>query len=897
MRIGNELSVVTLSLVVWAVAPVAMAADDSFVSVSVLTDGPQGTQLRFEFAEPTVDQVRIEGVAWDVVRLGSESLTAPSGAPALPDVSRAVSIGRDAEVEVRIIRGTYRDLEGFSIAPSKGTLLRDINPADVPYTFGELYDTAGFWPADEALVTMRAPHIMRNARGIVVTVKPLQWNPATGTLRVWQQMDVAVEVVGKATKNVLPVVTTARDNAAFEAMYANHFVNWPVERLYDPLDFSGMILVIAADEFVDNMQAFADHKNGTGRDCVVIPVSEIGNSSGAIDSYIGTSYVTDNLAYVLLVGDAQHVASPSSSGGLSDPSYAKISADNYPDLFVGRFSGESDGDIDTQVQRSINFENDSWTTSPLYKRGLGIASNEGPGDDGETDDVHVANIMNQLEEEYGFTWTDVIADPNGTVAEGVAAINSGIGCIAFCGHGTTGCWASGATLCTNDVDTLTNTEMLPWIVSVACLNGEFNAGTCLAESFLRATYGGDPSGAVAMYASTILQSWSPPMCAEDETFDLFTSERYATIGALFFGGSCQMMDEYGSAGVTEYDTWTVFGDPSLIVVGTAQPPTGLTLSGSGFAAEGPLGGPFTPDSGTFVLTNHDNVAHDYSVSINVPWLDLAEVSGSVPAGGEVTIQVGLNSQANDLGNGFHEGLVTFMNDDSAELIGEKTVSVNVGVPVEIYAWNMDIAPDWQMTGEWAWGQPTGNGGDFGSPDPTSGATGSTVCGVNLNGDYSNSTGNAMYLMTAPIDCSGLSDVELRFQRWLNSDYQPYVTQRLEVTNDGSTWTAIFDNGDTETTASSWSEHVHDISGIANDAAGVQVRWSHQVTQSGAWAYSGWNVDDVAIWGVDGEVEPCDGDFDGDGVVGTTDILLVLAQWGTYNTDDLLLIISNWGSGC
>ncbi|MCH2139386.1 MAG: hypothetical protein MK074_10105, partial [Phycisphaerales bacterium] len=141
------------------------------------------------------------------------------------------------------------------------------------------------------------------------------------------------------------------------------------------------------------------------------------------------------------------------------------------------------------------------------------------------------------------------------------------------------------------------------------------------------------------------------------------------------------------------------------------------------------------------------------------------------------------------------------------------------------------------------------------------------------------------------------DVELKFQRWLNSDYQPYVTQRLEISADGTNWTSIFDNGDSEMTASSWSEQVHDISDVADGEPAVRVRWSHQVTQSGAWAYSGWNVDDVAIWGVDVDSEPCDGDYNGDGMVGATDILMVLGEWGTYNTDDILLIIANWGSDC
>ncbi|HPQ42127.1 MAG TPA: M28 family peptidase, partial [bacterium] len=43
---------------------------------------------------------------------------------------------------------------------------------------------------------------------------------------------------------------------------------------------------------------------------------------------------------------------------------------------------------------------------------------------------------------------------------------------------------------------------------------------------------------------------------------------------------------------------------------------------------------------------------------------------------------------------------------------------------------MDTNPGWTMSGDWAWGQPTGQGGEYGDPDPTGGYTGSNVVGYN-----------------------------------------------------------------------------------------------------------------------------------------------------------------------
>ncbi|MCP4537823.1 MAG: hypothetical protein GY832_11825, partial [Chloroflexi bacterium] len=82
-----------------------------------------------------------------------------------------------------------------------------------------------------------------------------------------------------------------------------------------------------------------------------------------------------------------------------------------------------------------------------------------------------------------------------------------------------------------------------------------------------------------------------------------------------------------------------------------------------------------------------------------------------------------------------------------------------------YSWNMDTDPGWTTEDQWAWGQPTGGGGEHGENDPSSGATGNNVYGYNLSGDYANSLSES-HLTTTAIDCTGFTDTKLKFQRWL-----------------------------------------------------------------------------------------------------------------------------------
>jgi len=902
IRVNHLLSVMVLT----ALIPVAGAAGaDEAVTVNVLDDNPNSIVLEYRFGEFTQRSVRIDGRPYAEIQLGGESVKKELGAPALPDVSRSVIIPDDARMAVRVLSSKYYEVCDIDVAPSKGILYRHVNPDDVPYTFGAVYETDAFYPGP--LATLREPYILRDHRGIVVTVNPFQYNPVQRVLRVYTEMTVQVKAVGRGAVNVINA--NARPHKlvqSFHDLYNHQFLNYNLDGRYDPLDEMGDMLIICHDAWLGNVQAFADHKDSIGITTSLVGVSTIGNNSTAIKDYIQDLYDTSDLAFVLLVGDDAQVRSYQLGGSASDPTYSKVDGgDDYPDIMIGRFSAESPGDVDTQVQRTIDYENMPATEQDWFWKGMGIASNQGAGigDDGESDDQHEDNLRLLLLD-YGYTEVDQIYDPYGTAQMVTDGLHDGRGMINYTGHGWPQGWGSTG-FDNNAVNALQNDNMLPVITSVACNTGQFDDYTCFGEAWLRATHSGEPTGGVGFYGSTISQSWAPPMQMQDEYIDLYVAEFYKSWGTYCYAGSCSMMDDYGSSGINEFNYWTIFGDPSLCVTGTVMPPAGMKVSpGKGLNSEGPNGGPFTPDSITYTLANYDPTALDYTVSKTAAWIDLSDTGGTIPVGGYVEVTVSINSNANGLDNGFYEDVVEFVNTTNHDGDTTRAVTIDVGVPVPVIVFDLNDDPGWSMQGEWAFGQPTGQGGQYGYPDPDSGFTGTNVYGINLNGDYSTAIGGPYYLTTTAIDCSELTQVSLHFQRWLNSDYQTYVYQTLEVSNDGSSWTSIWDNGSNEIVENSWSEHAYDIAALADNQPTVYVRWGHQVASSGAWAYSGWNIDDITIWGVE-PTPDCPCDINGDGVVNTEDLLILLGNWGgsgdgdvdnngVVNTADLLALLADWG---
>jgi len=151
---------------------------------------------------------------------------------------------------------------------------------------------------------------------------------------------------------------------------------------------------------------------------------------------------------------------------------------------------------------------------------------------------------------------------------------------------------------------------------------------------------------------------------------------------------------------------------------------------------------------------------------------------------------------------------------------------------------------WSLNNLWARGNPSGNGGDHGNPDPNSPYEGFSELGYNLNGDYQNNLPET-HATSPAINCTGLSGVTLRFWRWLGVETDSYDHAYVKVSSNGVSWQTIWEN-DGEVADGSWSQHEFDISAYADGQATVYIRFTMGETD-GSWQYCGWNIDNVEVF--------------------------------------------------
>lgn len=503
-----------------------------------------------------------------------------AGAPDIPMYPIPIIIGDKAEMKVSIVKSNFVDFENVEVAPSKGNFSREINPDDVPYTYGEMYQQDAFYPATPA--RLEDPYILRDFRGQNLMVYPYSYNPVAKTLRVYTDLRIAVKKV--SDNGINPKIAKRSNgtvNPEMAASYKRRFINYTENKRYSFVEDEGEMLVICVDEYQDAVKPLVEWKNISGRPTTMVPASQTGTLDD-MKSYIANYYDSHpNLTYILLVGEYDNLPPYEVIVTLdgwqyiakTDNYYGMLEGDDfYEEVLVGRLSVKDLEDAKNQVDRIIYYERDIDETATWLSKGIGISANEGGGHFGEREYEHIDFIRDTL---LNYTYTEVSQIYDGvdgytiTASDITADFNKGAGIVTYCDHGEELKWVL-ANFDTQCVHNLTNDNMLPFIWSVSCLNGHFDLDECFAESWMRAKNPatGAPVGAIGGMFSWISQPWVPPLYGQDEMIAILTEWREGykhTLGGASLNGNMYILDMCPEdQGYTHY-SWLLFGDPSMMV--------------------------------------------------------------------------------------------------------------------------------------------------------------------------------------------------------------------------------------------------------------------------------------------------------------------------------------------
>lgn len=542
-----------------------------------------------------------------------------AGAPQVRQLTSALIVDDSQEMMVTVTHAVFEEFQDVYMRPSKGNLLRTIDPSTVPYQEGLVYAQNDFYPGK--LASLGGAYVQHQFRGQGIHFYPVQYNPVTHVLRVYSSIDVTVSTTGQLGENPLPANVAERTQLPMQEVYKSHFLNYAENSSrYEQVGELGNMLVITDAQYIDELEPWVQWKKEKGIPVEVVDVAEI-NSVTAIGDFVQNYYEANGLTYLVLVGDENQVpvqlVNYSSGQGYCDACYGYTAGnDSYADLFVGHFLVHNQNELPALIQKTLEYERDPNTEVDWFSVAMGIGSNEGDGigDDGEPDWEHQNGIKEDL---LSFTYSEVWEKYDGAQAAnspsgGITADGSGSpsaasltdvmesGCslINYTGHGAHTLIVTGSYTNTQ-INQLQNNGRYPYFIVVGCCTGDYDddddTGDTFGEAWVKSPSSTNLTGGIGGAFSSVYQSWAPPMEAQDEMNKIIASaagiETRHTIGSIHYHGCSSMSDAYGVEGDEMTDTWILMADPS-VQLRTAMPtalvvthPSGAVLGGTSITVQ------------------------------------------------------------------------------------------------------------------------------------------------------------------------------------------------------------------------------------------------------------------------------------------------------------------------
>jgi len=121
----------------------------------------------------------------------------------------------------------------------------------------------------------------------------------------------------------------------------------------------------------------------------------------------------------------------------------------------------------------------------------------------------------------------------------------------------------------------------------------------------------------------------------------------------------------------------------IVAISAATPGALVVTPLSGLEASGPVGGPFTPASVSYTLTNTGETALDWTAGATQSWINLSATSGTLAPGASTPVTAALNAYTASLSPGDYSATVSFMNSTTGDGNTTRSIALTVNRPGQL----------------------------------------------------------------------------------------------------------------------------------------------------------------------------------------------------------------------
>lgn len=532
--------------------------------VSVVDPNPEAVRLRFYDPPLDIGTVNLQGTDYESIRLSGEASSLDPGVPDLPAVHRMVMVGNTGDVTLSIIAQSFTvstlDHDAAPVQALAGDGDAPVDGFSPPLS--SIYTADQWYPENVAEIS--SPVTLRDVRFVVVTAYPVQINPITHQMRVYNNLDLMVSNIGGTGPNEIHVTPTsiAPD---FRKLYTQ-FENFEGSAIDALPVLPGKYLVICTNtsNAIAQAQNLVNWKKRRGLDASYATTAQTGTSNSQIRTYIINLYTSSNgqLEDVCLLGDVGVIPT---GGGQYDNYYGTLTSggpnpDPVPDIAIGRLSYNDDNQMAAVVSKTIKYESNPYLgNTSWFTRGWAAAHTYLIPSNASTKSYTRA-VMQQhgLNPVLWTVYPDHISttDLNSNLATGLSVFNDRMSWISEFNN--------------SDLNSAPQTEMLPFVMTITCGTGNFDAGEALNEEWLHPATQTvtNPAGAIGCVATATSSTHVPFNNILDAgvMYGLYVLDIQSQ-GVALIAGKLELYRNYHTShmvDVQDFSYWNnLMGDPAV----------------------------------------------------------------------------------------------------------------------------------------------------------------------------------------------------------------------------------------------------------------------------------------------------------------------------------------------
>ena len=483
----------------------------------------------------------VDGYYWD--------MDAPVGAPQLPLIPVVIGVPAGMEASVSLVSADWASAGSGTPYPVQPVLMECDEP---PFFFADLSsELQGVYPRNA--LNLFQPGKWAGLNTVVLQISPFKWDASTGEFQVASSITARVDFHGERGYQ-----TSARPEIA--RMHASRVLNYSALNILvdsSPVNIDDDVYIcVVPTENLESITPLLAMVNSLGHHVNIIEM-EVGSTSYSIKNAISAVYQEGVTRFALIPARHAQLQSKNYGGFYGDFYYELMSPDNYPDIAVGRYSGNY-SQLANQTAKAMSYVTYQGVSGqPSLPASVILAAHQEdyPG-------KYTANC--EAVRTWDYDLADIVFEtvypPEGGTPEQVAAaIDNGVGIVNYRGHGSNTIWQWAGSWNAGDIYGLENTYFPP-AFNVCCSNGSHNyTYNCLCESWIEAP-GVGASGTLG--ASAPSATYSNNRMQRVLFWELF-DEGNTCAGEMFSATQTDLIQTQGASGLNNSKMYHWFGDPSM----------------------------------------------------------------------------------------------------------------------------------------------------------------------------------------------------------------------------------------------------------------------------------------------------------------------------------------------